>query len=120
MVALDEKMDVEFAEHRRKTVDVVEFVPMSAPPYPQAIAEWRIAVGHAGHKEPGRVDAFALGGDLAARRIDNRHALGVGQHRPDIDPGRGLVHPEKRKRVAVSSGDERLDLAARAMRHARP
>ena len=87
MVALDEQVDVEISEHRRKTVDVVEVVPMPAAPHPQTVAERRVAVRHAGDKEPGGVDALALGDDLAGRRVDDCHPFRIGQHRPHIDPG---------------------------------
>src|SRR5438067_11980458 len=41
MIALDEQMHVEFAENGRETVDVVEFMPMTATPDPQPVAERR-------------------------------------------------------------------------------
>src|SRR5438552_6102782 len=54
-----------------------------------------------------------------SRRIDDRHFLGIGQHRPNEDPGGRFVHAEKREGIIVPPRDDRLDLAARAVRHAR-
>src|SRR5437764_14911116 len=41
MVALDEQVDVEFSEHRRKTGDGIQVVPMPAAPSPRTVPERR-------------------------------------------------------------------------------
>ena len=58
----------------------------------------------------------ALRGDLAGRAFDDRDALGVGQKRPDVKPGRRLVHAEKGERIAVAGVDDRLDLGGSGRR----
>src|SRR5215469_1178924 len=120
MIALDEQVHVQITEHRRETVDVVEFPPMTAAPDPQPVAERGFALRHAGDKKTGGMDTLALRGDFAGCRVDNGHALRVRQHCANIDPGRRLVHAEKRKRIVVAPRDDGLDLAAKTGRHDRP
>ena len=45
VVALGKQMDVDLAEHRRKRIDVIEFVLRAAARHPQPIAERLLAVG---------------------------------------------------------------------------
>ena len=85
MVALDQQMQVEFAEHRPEAVDVVEFLLVPAPPDAQPVAEQLAAVRHAGDEQPGGMDALGARGDLAGRAFDDRDALGVGQKRADVN-----------------------------------
>src|SRR5437763_14299292 len=67
MVAFDQQMDIEFAEHRRKPVDIVELVHMAAPRNAQPVTERRLAVRHAADEKARGVEALAAPGDLAAR-----------------------------------------------------
>ena len=94
-------------------------MPVGAAPRPQAIAEGFTSLRHGGDEQTGRVDALALGNDRPARAVDDRHRVGIGQKGPDVKPGRGLMHAEEGKRIAVARRDDRRDLGARAMRHCR-
>ena len=117
MVALDQQMQVEFAEHRPEAVDVGEFLLVSAPPDAQPVAEHLAAIGHAGDEHTSRMNALGARGDLAGRAFDDRDALGVGQKRANVDAGRALMHAEKGERIAVAGVDDRLDLGAGTIRH---
>src|SRR5260370_22948869 len=46
MVAFDEQVDIEIAEHRRGTGDVVEFMALAAAPYLPAITARCLALLH--------------------------------------------------------------------------
>ena len=61
-----------------------------------------------------------LGDNLTRSRLDNRHLLRRGQHRPHADPAIDAVHAEKRERIVVPGLDDGLDLRVRRLRHARP
>src|SRR5437899_7320458 len=65
VVALHEEVDVELAENRRKTVDVVEFVLDAAARYPQPIAERLLAIGCRRNKEAIPMDTDTLGRDAS-------------------------------------------------------
>src|SRR5439155_17361611 len=64
MIAFDEEMNVELAENRRKTVDIVEFVLDAAARCAQPIAERLPPVGEGGNEEAVSMDPDALGGNL--------------------------------------------------------
>jgi hypothetical protein len=53
-------------------------------------------------KEPGRVDAFAGGDDLAIA-VSMTTIVHIGQHRRTLRPRGGPAHAGKRERVAVAS-----------------
>src|SRR5579863_5981194 len=117
MVALDQEMQVEFAEHRGKPVDVVKLMPVFAPARPQAIAERLTPPRHGGDKQTGRVNPLSLGNERAARAVDDRHRRGVGQESTHAQPTLGLVHAEKGKRVGVACRDNRRDRRISPPRH---
>ena len=115
VVALDQQMDVELAEHRRETVDVVELANMPAIGRAQPIAERLLAVRNRGCEEPIGMQPLTARRDLAGCGVDHRHQLGAGQHRSRVQPGRALVHPEKAERIAVPPLDDGLDLSVMAI-----
>src|SRR3954452_22473944 len=65
MVALDQQMQVEFAEHRPETIDILEFLLVPAPPDAQPVAEHLPALRHASDEQTGGMDALGARGDLA-------------------------------------------------------
>ncbi len=95
VVALGEQMNVDFAKHRRKRIDVVEFVLGAAARHTQPIAERLLAVGNCCDKETVTVDLDGLGRNFARRGFDYGHILCTRQHRSDGYPVRRLVHSEK-------------------------
>src|SRR6266446_485805 len=119
MVPFDEQMDVELTEDRRETVDIVEFVLNAAARYAQPIAERLPSIGDCGDEEAIAMNPNTLGHDLPRRRLDDRHLLRRGQHRPHADPTIDAVHAEKCERVVVAGLDDRLDLRVKSLQDAR-
>src|SRR3954453_23516145 len=95
VVALGEQMNVDHAKHRRKRIDVIEFVLGAPARHTQPIAERLLAIGNCRDKEPVAVDLSSLGHNFASRRFDHRTILYAGQHRSDGYSTRRLVHSEK-------------------------
>src|SRR6516164_7474652 len=120
MVALGEEVDVQLAENRGKTIDVVEFMFNAAARYSQPIAEGFFAIGNGGNKEAFRVGSDAFRCDFACRQIDDRHLLSTRQHCPDAYSARGSVHSEKRERITAPGRNDRLDLRLTLPQHAQP
>ena len=61
VVPFDEEMNVEFAEDRRETVDIVKFVLDAAARYAQPIAERLLSIGDRGLKEAIPMNPDTLG-----------------------------------------------------------
>jgi hypothetical protein len=75
MVALDEEVDVELAENRGETVDVVEFGLDGATRDAQPVAKRLPPTGRGRNKETVAMSPDAFGRDFAGRRFDDRHFL---------------------------------------------
>src|SRR5882724_4711991 len=119
MVSLGKQVNVELTEDRRETVDIVELVLNPAARCAQSIAERLPSIGDCGDEEAIAMNPNTLGDDLPRRRLDDRHLLRPGQHRPHADPTIDAVHAEKRKRIVVAGLDDRLDLRVKSMQDAR-
>jgi len=103
MVAFGEEVDVEFAEHRRETVGILELVAEALSRVgAQAIRKSVLPRLDRAGEEPGGMHARQLGDDLAAVAIEHLHALGPGLERAKDEALLALVQAEEAERVAVS------------------
>ena len=96
VVALDQQMNVDLAEHRRERIDVVELATCPPPLAPQPIAERLLAVRHRGDEEPIAMQAL----DRAPRsRRSRRRSTAIvwapGSIARTYIPAERLVHAEK-------------------------
>jgi len=69
VVPFDEEMNVEFAEDRRETVDIVEFMLNAAARCAKSIAERLPSIGDCGHEEAIAMNPNTLGDNLPRHSI---------------------------------------------------
>src|SRR3954468_15227796 len=65
VIALDQQMNVEFAEHRTEAVSILEFMPIAGPQDPQPIPERLLPLRHAGDEHARGMNALAMRDDGA-------------------------------------------------------
>src|SRR5262249_14323064 len=118
MVAFDQEVDVQFAEHWRKAVDILKLVPVSAPLHAQTVTE-RFTAFRQSDEEPVRMQPNTLCRNFAGVHVDDIHRFGAGQYGTDIEATRRLMHAQKGERVGMPCLDDRLNLGIEPLQRQR-
>ena len=109
VIALGEKIQVEFAKHRRKAINVVELAGHYTVRNPQPVTKRLLPAGDARDKKSVGVDPHTFGDNIAGAAVDDRHLLRLRQHRAHANAAGSFVHTEKCESVAVARLDDCLD-----------